>query len=130
MLTCSVLPAHCIIRTLLRWSNSFFSFIAFPTSNGGMQNGSSVGTCTRCTHVFACLAPTGMLSRCLSTKNYALEIKRKFIKCALLVGFSSFFMWFSHVVLPIDEKFCATRKTLHGHICHFCNAVSLWAFFP
>ncbi len=39
-----------------------------PTNNGGMQNGSSVGTCTRCVHVFARLAPTCVLSRCLSTK--------------------------------------------------------------
>ncbi len=34
-----------------------------PTTNGGMQNGSSVGTCTHCMHVLACFAPIGMLSR-------------------------------------------------------------------
>ncbi len=39
-----------------------------PTSNGGMQNGSSVGICTHCVHVFARLMPTCMLSRCLLTK--------------------------------------------------------------
>ncbi len=33
-----------------------------------MQNGSSVAICARCIHVFACLAPMRMLSRCLSTK--------------------------------------------------------------
>ncbi len=27
--------------------------IVHPTSNGGMQNGSSVGICTRCVHIFA-----------------------------------------------------------------------------
>ena len=40
----------------------------YPTSNNGMQNGSSVGTCTRCVHVFARLAQISMLSRCLPTK--------------------------------------------------------------
>ncbi len=32
------------------------------------KNGSSVGTCTCCMHVFARLAPIRMLGRCLSTK--------------------------------------------------------------
>ncbi len=40
----------------------------FPTSNGGMQKGSSVGMCTHCIHVFAHLALICMLSRCLGTK--------------------------------------------------------------
>ena len=31
------------------------------------KNGSSVGICTRCIHVFACFAPTCMLSQCLLT---------------------------------------------------------------
>ncbi len=40
-----------------------------PTTNGGMQNGSPVEICTRCTHVFRTLfAPICMLSRCLLTK--------------------------------------------------------------
>ncbi len=56
------------------------------TNNGGMQNGSSVGTCTRCAHVFARLAPTRMLSRCLLAKIPASELSRKFMKSALLVG--------------------------------------------
>ncbi len=57
-----------------------------PTSNGGMQNGSSVGTCPRCIHVFARLALMCMLSRCLGTKISASEIRRNFTKNALLVG--------------------------------------------
>ena len=39
-----------------------------PTTNGGMQNGSSVETCTHCMHVFARLMPICMLSRRLETK--------------------------------------------------------------
>ncbi len=39
-----------------------------PTTHGGMQNGRSVGICTRCVHAFARLAPIFMLSRCLFTK--------------------------------------------------------------
>ncbi len=36
-----------------------------PTTSGGMQNGSSVGICTRCAHAFACFTSTCMLGRCL-----------------------------------------------------------------
>ncbi len=42
---------------------------ATPTSNSGVLNGSLVGTCTRCTHVFVhVFVPICMLSRCLQTK--------------------------------------------------------------
>ena len=39
-----------------------------PTTYGGTQNGSSVGICTRCIHVFTRFAPTCMLSPCLLMK--------------------------------------------------------------
>ncbi len=48
-----------------------------PTTNRGMQNGSSVGTCARCMHVFARSVPIRMLSRCLSTKISASELSRE-----------------------------------------------------
>ena len=51
-----------------------------------MQNGSSVGICTRCVHVFVRLATICMLSRWLSKKNSASELRWKFTKSALLVG--------------------------------------------
>ena len=53
-----------------------------------MQNGSSVGIYyTQCIHVFARLAPIGMLSRSvIINKISASELSRKFIKSALLVG--------------------------------------------
>ncbi len=60
---------------------------AYPTTNGGMQNGRSVGICIRCIHVFEHLAPICMLSRCLLTKISASEPSRKFIESALLVGY-------------------------------------------
>ena len=63
---------------------------SFPTTNGGMQNGSSVEICARCIHVFAHLAPIYMLSRCLLTKISASELSRKFIKSALLAGYVLF----------------------------------------
>ncbi len=59
---------------------------AYPTTNGGMQNGSPVGACTRCMHVFARSAPSCMLSRCLVTELSASELSRKLIKSPLLVG--------------------------------------------
>ncbi len=43
----------------------------FPTTNGGMQNGSSVGLYTHCIHVFACLAQictVWSVSACLLTR--------------------------------------------------------------
>ncbi len=46
----------------------FFSPSYYPTTNGGMQNGSSVGKFTHCMHVFARFAPICMLSLCLLTK--------------------------------------------------------------
>ncbi len=48
---------------------------------GGMQNGSSAGTCTRCINTFSHVwAPTCMPSRWLGNKISALELRRKFIK--------------------------------------------------
>ena len=58
-----------------------------PTTNGGMQNGSSVGICTRCIHVFARLVPINSHAQSvLINKFYASELSWKFIKSALLVG--------------------------------------------
>ncbi len=51
-----------------------------------MQNGSSVGICTRCIHVFARLAPDLYAQSVLIHKISASELSRKFIKSALLVG--------------------------------------------
>ena len=39
-----------------------------PTTNGGLVNGSSVGICIHCIHIFAHLAPVCMLSRFLLAK--------------------------------------------------------------
>ncbi len=49
---------------------------AYPTTNGGMQNGSSVGIRTRCIHVFACLYAQSVIIDKIS----ASELSRKFIK--------------------------------------------------
>ncbi len=45
-----------------------FSSPPCPTTNGGVQNISSVGIHTRCMHFFARLAPICMLGRCLLAK--------------------------------------------------------------
>ena len=54
----------------------------YPTTNGGMQNGSSVGTRTHCIHVFELLAPILCALSVLTNKISA----SKFIKSAVLVG--------------------------------------------
>ena len=59
-----------------------------PTTNGGMQNGSSVGIRTHCKHVFFCKFGANLHAGwMLTNKISALEISRKIIKGALLVGF-------------------------------------------
>ncbi len=65
------------------------SSIFFPTSNGGMQNGSSIEICTQCTHIFARLAADSHAQSGLVGKISATDLMRKFIKSALLVGYSS-----------------------------------------
>ena len=50
------------------WENKCSRFCSCPTTNGDMQNESSVKTCTHCMHVFARSAPICTLSRCLLTK--------------------------------------------------------------
>ncbi len=58
-----------------------------PTTNGGIQSESSVGTCTRCTHIFARLVPICRYAQSvIIDKNSASELSQKFIKGALLVG--------------------------------------------
>ncbi len=51
-----------------------------------MQNGSSVGICTHCTHFFARLAQNLYAQSVLISKISALELSRKFINDLLLVG--------------------------------------------
>ncbi len=76
--------------SLFSFANPDFPFFfSFPTTNGGMQNGSSVGIFTHCMHFFACLVLICMLSRCLLTKFLQRSSLRKFIKGALLVGSSA-----------------------------------------
>ena len=70
-------------------SSGFLSSSCFPTSNGGMQDGSSVGTCTRCIHdFFARLAPDFHARSVIISKFSASELGRKLVRSALLlVGF-------------------------------------------
>ncbi len=55
-------------------------------STVAVQNGSSVGMCTRRVHVFARLAPDLHAQSVISNKISASELRRNFIKSALLVG--------------------------------------------
>ena len=82
---------------------SFFYFVG-PTTNGGTQNGSRVGICTRWVHVFALLASICMLSRCLLNRISASEISPKFIKSALLVGGKE----------TVAERWRRGSKIMHG----------------
>ena len=75
-----------------------------PTSNGGVQNGSSVGTRTRCVHVFARLSADSYTQSAIVKQKYCIgaqaevylgsvvgwvvsfwELRREFIKSLLLV---------------------------------------------
>ena len=61
-------------------------FLWNPTTNGGMQSGSSVGTCTLCMHVFGKFGANLRVESMIINKISASEISRKFVKGALLVG--------------------------------------------
>ena len=104
------------------WSGFFFlAKLSFPTTNGGVQNGRSVGTCTRCTHVFCTFwQRICMLSRCSVTKISASELRRKFIKSALLVGF--FFFLFSFLKKWLASLLLGSNQSSVRPSCHF--------FFP
>ncbi len=65
---------------------AFLMWSTCPTSNAGMQNGSSVGICTQCKHVFARFGADLHAQSVLSNKISAAELRRKLIKSALLVG--------------------------------------------
>lgn len=56
------------------------------TTNGGMQNASSVGTRARCAHVFARLGADLRAKSVPVDEIPASELSRKFTKVALLVG--------------------------------------------
>ncbi len=60
----------------------------YPTTNGGMQNGSSVGIyCAHCIHGFFCTYGADLYAQSVvSNKIFALDLSRNFIKSALLVG--------------------------------------------
>ena len=74
--------------------------LTHPTSNGGMQNGSSVGIRTRRIHAFASLAPELSAQSVIIDKISAPELKKKFIKSALLVGLGT------HARTPISHLSC------------------------
>ncbi len=77
-----------------------------PTTNGGgTQNGSSVGICTHCMHVFCTFGTDLYAQSVLNNKISALEITRKFIKRALLVGqANSNIFWGEITALLIFKK--------------------------
>ena len=59
----------------------------FPTTDGGMQNGSSVGVRVRVAHTFfARFRVDSYAQSVLIDEISASELSRKFIKSALLVG--------------------------------------------
>ncbi len=58
----------------------------FPTTNGGMQNGNSVGMFTHRVHILARFGADSHAQSVLINKISASELSRKFIKSALSVG--------------------------------------------
>ncbi len=58
----------------------------YPTTNGDMQNGTSVAICTHCIHVFAGLASICVLSRRLLTEFLHRSSSGSLLRVPLLVG--------------------------------------------
>ncbi len=63
-----------------------FCSCVYPTTNGGMQNGSSVGIYTHCKYVFCTFGTDSYAQSVLINKISASDLSRKLIKSALLVG--------------------------------------------
>ena len=74
---CGEKPFHSLLNLLNK---------VYPTTNGGMQNESSVGICTCCIHAFALLGTDLYAQSVLINKIYASELSQKFVKSALLIG--------------------------------------------
>ncbi len=74
------------ISSTITWLNALQE--PYPTTNVGMQNGRSVGTCTHCVHVFARLGADLHAQSVLIDKISASELTRTFIGSALLVGYN------------------------------------------
>ncbi len=72
-------------------------------------------------HVYA---PICMLSRCFRDKVSASELRRKFIKSALLVGFPS--LWWAnwHALINQEGKKRKIRIVTHPQFKKWCNNVS------
>ncbi len=66
-------PARCRFFVQYLCKKKKFRFVVV------CKNGSSVGICTQCLHIFARLPSIYMLSRCSTTKNSASELRRKII---------------------------------------------------
>ncbi len=62
------------------------SSLVHPTTNGGMQTGSSVGMFTHCIHVFCTSGADLYCQLALIHKISSSQLSGKFIKSALLVG--------------------------------------------
>ena len=67
------------------WADVFWHQV-YPTTSDGMQNGSSVRMLTHCIHVFCTFGANLYAQLVLINKMSALELRRRFIKIALLVG--------------------------------------------
>ena len=61
----------CAVWWMRKKMLGFFFRLDHPTSNGGMQNGSSVGICAHCMHVFARLAPDLHAQSVLINKKFS-----------------------------------------------------------
>ena len=101
---------------------SLSPFPWYPTTNGGVQNGSSVGTCTHYVHVFARAALIYMPVRCLLTKF----LRQRSVGCLLRVPCQLGTVYSTHVHTeegPLPSG--VSPKSVHksGFHCNHCGTV-------
>ncbi len=70
-------------KTIFKKKALTVQYSAIPTTNCGMQSGSSVGTRTRCMHVFARLAPISYAELVPINKNLCIGARPE--ACAVVV---------------------------------------------
>ncbi len=110
--------------------NVFFQ--THPTTNNSVQNGSSVGRCAQCTHVFARFAPICTLSPCLSTKFLHRRSVGSLlrVRCWLGTCSSCEFINCSGKHLFFCPFFISSTVEKETKNCQLCDEKSRLAFLP
>ncbi len=95
-----------------------------PTTNGGMQDGSSVRICKCCIHVLARFKPICMLSRCLLTKFLHRSSVGSLLRVRCCCWLGSPFGKLSTKTTDFSLNWSSTVPVLHTHMTNITSGGS------